>query len=496
LNSSALSGLILARRSAWLLLWLAAWSCFLTAGAPSPAKALDRCRKTMDAKTLKNLKQLRLAGTVHQDGRADGQFTLWFVRPDRYRLDLQAGGEALCECYNGKSAWRMDGAAVSSLIDREAAELLSLALLGNYRWTELKKTPFVLGPRLGQEPSAQSRAWLASLFLQGVTSTARIGQKQFQLQEWSVLGADGALLRQAGDHRLRQGLWVPHHFTIRAGSRTFHLEVKEAATDVPTPANLFEYPRGGADAPVPDLPALLASLQQNQAEVERRREQFTCRKTEQTFEKGPDGQDKLKETKVFDVTPVGSQFIDRLISVDGKPLSPKEQAKEDRRVEKEIRELLAKKEKKGREVSISVSDFLRISKISSPRCERYRGHEGIVFDFEPRPEYRPRNRDEEIVAKLAGHIWVDGREKQIVRLAAHFTEKFSIGLGLLASISPSTAVVIQQEKINDEVWMPSLLDLNLSGRALFFKLTLRQVLRYSDYQRVGVSIDYHIPPAS
>ena len=481
-------------RSGCLLLALSLLTGIAFTAVPSTAKVLDRCRKSMPGQALRQLRNLRLSGLVQPESGAPGRFTLWFARPDRFRLDLDLQGKVFSECYNGKSAWREDGPEVSSLISGEADQLQLAALLGNYRWTEPKNTPLALKAKAVVVTSGEKEQWCANMSLREAGAKISVDPKNGRLEDWAVLDADGRVSRRAFDHRRAGGLWIPHRFAIRSGSTDVQLEVTAFEVDGPEPADLFEYPRADAGQAPPDLPALFSAIQQNQAEVERRREQFTCRKTEQTFERGKDGRETVKETKVFDVTPVGSQFVDRLISVDGKPLSPKEQAKEDKRVEKEIRELLQKKKKNG-EIRISASDFLRISKISSPRQERYRGHDVFVFDFEPRPGYKPRNREEEIVSRLAGHMWVDAAEKQIVRLAAHFTEKYSVGLGLLASISPSTAIVIQQEKINDEVWMPAHLELNLSGRALFFKLNLRQVLRYSDYQRVGVSVDYHLPPS-
>jgi hypothetical protein len=205
------------------------------------------------------------------------------------------------------------------------------------------------------------------------------------------------------------------------------------------------------------------------------------------------------------------------MSVNGKELSPSEREKEDRRVQKAVEDLvkrheegkekeqkkLQKKEeqakagdKKGQEDDddeISLLDFLRISEITSVRREMFRGHEVIAFDFEPRKNFKPRNRGENLVSKLAGTMWVDETAKQVARAEARLTDSFKIGGGLLASVSPATAIVIEQEKIGDEVWLPSYNEVNLSVRLfLLAKLKRNFVTRYSDYRKYKIDDKYEL----
>jgi len=142
---------------------------------------------------------------------------------------------------------------------------------------------------------------------------------------------------------------------------------------------------------------------------------------------------------------------------------------------------------------LEISDFLRISEITSVRREMFRSHEVIAFDFEPRKGFKPKNRAEEIVNKLAGTIWVDEAAQQIARLEARLTDSFKIGGGVLASISPSTAFVFEQDKIGDEVWLPSLMEANISVRLLVFAKFSRSVeRRYTEYKKYQVDSKYEL----
>ncbi|HKG23003.1 MAG TPA: hypothetical protein VKC34_13985, partial [Blastocatellia bacterium] len=119
--------------------------------------------------------------------------------------------------------------------------------------------------------------------------------------------------------------------------------------------------------------------------------------------------------------------------------------------------------------------------------------EVIAFDFEPRKSFKPRSRMEKLVSKLAGTMWIDEAARQIVRVEARLTDSFKFGGGLVASISPSTAVAFEQEKIGDEVWLPSYAEANISGRLfLLAKFSRNTVTRFSDYSKVKIDSQYEL----
>jgi len=253
----------------------------------------------------------------------------------------------------------------------------------------------------------------------------------------------------------------------------------------------------------------MKSVTANQEKIEELRERYTCRLVEIERKHDGDGRVKDTDTRTFEVTPVGLRLVRRLMSVNGRELSASEREKEDKRVQKAVEDIIERREKKQQEKdrarargeqekekdddTVTVLDFLRLSEITSIRREMFRGHEVIAFDFEPRKGFKPKNRSEEIVNKLAGTIWVDESAQQVARLEARFTDSFKIAGGLLASIAPSTAFVFEQDKIGDEVWMPSVMEANLSLRLMVFAKLSRSVeRRYSDYKKYQVDSKYDL----
>ncbi|MBK8317032.1 MAG: hypothetical protein IPL01_24715 [Acidobacteria bacterium] len=104
----------------------------------------------------------------------------------------------------------------------------------------------------------------------------------------------------------------------------------------------------------------------------------------------------------------------------------------------------------------------------NPRRERFRGRDVIVFDFEPLPGYKPQKDFEKFFGKMAGAIWVDAADKQVVRVEARLIESFKVGGGLLASLREGATFVLEQERVNNEIW-PTRADINLGVKVLLVK---------------------------
>jgi hypothetical protein len=242
---------------------------------------------------------------------------------------------------------------------------------------------------------------------------------------------------------------------------------------------------------LPDIPDLLRSLQANQKNVEQLVKDYICTNDEREDELDSDGAVKKSTTMQYEAFYVGRTQLRRTISRNGKPLDDKEQQKEQERVDKRIREAREKQakleadEKKDGSVTLGVSTFLRVSRFVNPRREDYKGHLLLAFDFEPNPQVKPSNKSEELAQKLSGTLWVDENAKQVARLDARLLNDVKFG-GFLASVHKGAALTFEQQRINDEVWLPSFADLNLGFRVLFKGKREHVVTRYSNWRKFRV----------
>ncbi len=255
------------------------------------------------------------------------------------------------------------------------------------------------------------------------------------------------------------------------------------------------FPQEAAPArPLPAIPALIQSVHQNQKHVEELVKDYIVTKHEEQQELDGKGNVKKTEVKDYEVFYVGHREISRLISEEGKPLDERAQKKEQERVDKQIR--LAREEQARRdsgedeknrrgEIRLSPSTFLRVSRLVNPRREQFHGQEVIAFGFEPNLSVKPQGRAEEIAQKLAGTVWVNEADKQIVRLEARLLDNVSVG-AFIASIKKGTAFEFEQKRINDEVWMPSFMHANFDARVLFSGKHGNVKVLYTDYRKFRV----------
>ena len=497
------------RRSALLLPLLLLMLAIPHHAAESANKLLERYRKAAGGAALKRIKATLVSASVTSSNGEAGRFDLRAVAPDRLRIDIATTETKVIECYNGKSAWTMDRRGLRTLLGLEAKRMRLDALIINSRLVNLSRNRIV-----AQAPTKATFEGRNVNILELIKDQAHT--KLYFDAETGLLikrereRAEGIEELYYTDYRKVDGVMEPFAIRIKNGDRELLISVDRVEHDGIVEEAAFRYPTIEGQRPLPDLAELMKAIEANQEKVEDMVDHYTFRETV-VERKDNDGHVTEGDTKVYEVTPVYGTPVRKLVSVNGKPLSQDDREKEDRRVQKAVEEIVKKHEKeekrekkkeeaksrgeKGDEDDddLTLLDFLRISEITSVRREVFRDHEVIAFDFEPRKGFKPKNRGESLVNKLAGTMWADEDAKQIVRAEARLVDSFKIGGGLLASVSPATAVVFEQEKIGDEIWLPSYNEVNLSARLfLFAKLKLNFVSRFSDYKKYQIDDKYEL----
>ena len=495
------------KRILFLLLMLALLVCESLAADLPANKIIDRYKKASGGNAAQRVRSTLMTGIVKTADGVAGRFTYQTSSPGSVRVDIEAGASRESECYNGKSAWRLDGRGLRTLLGEEAKRLRLETMLITGRLGELQRNRIV--PQLAGKTTIDGRD------ANGIEFTRdNIRIKLFFDAGSSLLvkrereTAEGLQEVFYADYRAVDGVMEPFSIKIKKGPAELLITIDHVEHNRGVELSSFRYPQMEGARPLPDLEPLMKAITANQEKLDEMRERYTCRLVEIERKHDGDGRVKETETHTYEVTPIGAEFIERLMTTNGKELSASEREKEDKRVQKVVEEIVKRQEKKHEKKErarargeqeqkekddVTIKDFLRISEITSVRREMFRGHEVIAFDFEPRKGFKPKNRAEEIVNKLAGTIWVDEPAQQVARLEARLTDSFKIGGGVLASISPSTAFVFEQDKIGDEVWLPSFMEANVSARLLLFAKFNRSIeRRYSEYKKYQIDSRYEL----
>src|SRR6185503_16750152 len=204
----------------------------------------------------------------------------------------------------------------------------------------------------------------------------------------------------AEPHRIRMNVEGPGELTVLLQTVKYDTGIDDRVFDPPAAQESL------------DVVALMREVSQNQDELENRVSEYAFKQTETDREINSKGELKKEIVKVYEVYPLPNREpVQKLISENGVPLSAERAAKEERRVQEEflkaerdkekdekVAQRRAEREKKRNEddEATDISPFLRACEFVSPRREMLGGREAIVFDFRPRPGFRPQNREESL----------------------------------------------------------------------------------------------------
>lgn len=466
----------------------------------NPGKIVDACiRAEGGSKGLSSLRTVEIQGTLSDaDGKATGTYTLILEQPNRLYQEVTVGAETTREAYNGKSAWRQDRDGLRTLTGPDGAELETTAHERNDRFLHYKKERMRLLLMGDETVRGRAADRLQMTTATGLKREVVIDAASHLMLEEVIPGDAGADSEERvsyDDYRPVDGIAEPYRMEYVGLGHRWVVTVTRVLHNTAVNDAVFAFP-AASNRPLPDIATLLKSVEKNQKAIEKLVEQYTCDKTEEEFEVGPRGAPKSKSTKEYQVFYLDGDEVDRLVKKDGKDLSAAEQQKESDHIQKVVEDRekrQAKQAKQGGEDpgkhkdEVQVSDFLRIDRFTNPRRETFRGHEVIVFDFEPNPSYKPASVTEHFLHELSGAVWIDAQAADVARLEAYLDNSFKMAGGLFASVGKGSAFVFEQTKINDEVWLPSYIEAHVTARLLLLKgLHGNYTARYSNYQKFRV----------
>jgi hypothetical protein len=443
--------------------------------------------------------------------------------PASERFELTFGNGQIISATNPRSAWEIGlDKHLRTLTGLEAATAKLQAALASSRLVEFKKAN-VLARVLSVADLGSEPAYVVEF---STRSGARL-HYYFSIKTKLITKITGDVKKTRlifEDYRPEHGLLEPHRVRLNVeGSGELLLVLQSVKYDTGLDDHLFDPP---AATDKLDVGALLREVARNQDETENRVAEYSFKQTETDREINSKGELNKQTVKVYEVYPLPNREpVQKLISENGVPLSPERAAKEDKRVQEEFLKAEREKEKDAREAARrraernkkkekdgdatkkegdpakkdedtdpEISMFLRACDFVSPRRERFEGRDTIVFDFRPRAGFKPKTREESLIVKLVGVVWIDPIDKQVIRLEARLAEGFKMAGGLLVSLKPGAALVMEQTRMAEGVWLPRFAQINLSVKVLLFAGgDYNKTIEWSDYKHFSGDVkDYKL----
>jgi hypothetical protein len=240
--------------------------------------------------------------------------------------------------------------------------------------------------------------------------------------------------------------------------------------------------------------ALIRQVADKDIENDKKQNEYTYMQREEEHKLDSKGEVKSSESKTQEIMVLYGEQVERLIAKNDKPLSEKDAAKEEERIEKltekrkneteEQRKKRLQTEEKDREDARKfVSEVADAYNFHLIGMENIDGRETYVIDAEPRPDFQPHLKEAKVLPKFRFRAWIDQAESQWVKLDAECIDTVSVGW-FLARIHKGSRLLIDQTRVNDEVWLPRHVAVKVDVRvALLKNFNLEADVTYRDYKK-------------
>jgi hypothetical protein len=212
-----------------------------------------------------------------------------------------------------------------------------------------------------------------------------------------------------------------------------------------------------------------------------------------------DGAGRVKDTEslTYDVTLQEGSPYRRLVARDDKPLSEKDQREEQEKLRRsnEIRSHETPEQREQR-----IADWHRKQEDQRkplkelPDAFDFRllpneaidGAECWVIEASPKPGYKPKAASAFFFPKVRARFWIARTNYQWVKFDMEALDTIAFK-GILVRLSKGSHLVMDQQHVNGEVWLPRRIVLNASARILLIKgFHAEIVYSFSDYRKFQV----------
>jgi len=179
--------------------------------------------------------------------------------------------------------------------------------------------------------------------------------------------------------------------------------------------------------------------------------------------------------------------LSRLLSVNGLPLTPKQQMEEDERV----RELMASRsaqQKVRRSLDAETLQGRRLFKmLPDAFVFSYAGGDGklVKLSFRPNPSFRAPSLEARVFHDMEGEMWVDCKQERLAGFDGRLTQAVKFGFGLVGHLDKGGHFEVRQAEVVPGHWDMTTLSLEMTGRALLFaSIGVQKKENHQDFHRV------------
>lgn len=119
------------------------------------------------------------------------------------------------------------------------------------------------------------------------------------------------------------------------------------------------------------------------------------------------------------------------------------------------------------------------------------GDELVHIKFRPNPAYSPPSHTEQVLTGMTGYMLIDRQKRRIAKIDGTLEKEVGFGWGILGRLNKGGRFVVQQGTMGTGAWQITRMDLDLTGRILFFKkLAFKSSQTFSDFREAPPNLTF------
>ena len=183
--------------------------------------------------------------------------------------------------------------------------------------------------------------------------------------------------------------------------------------------------------------------------------------------------------------------IERLVSIDGHPLSANQELEETNRIQSLVKNVAEQRrmEQTRKKDAQQCEELFKL--IPEAFIFTYAGAERnlVKLNYQPNPGFQPPTREARVFHELTGEMWIDATQRRLVRLRGQLRADVKFAGGLLGYLQKGGHFDVEQQELSSGRWELTSLDVDMQGKALLFKtIAIQQKERRTNFRTVPASL--------
>jgi len=181
--------------------------------------------------------------------------------------------------------------------------------------------------------------------------------------------------------------------------------------------------------------------------------------------------DKDGKQELFAACQTKTLEIDRLMAVNGKPLTEQQWSQENQRIERLLnnQSQLKKEKQQQREDGEQATHLLRIVPDAFLFQQESSETNRITLHFTPNPAFRASGASEMVFHHMEGTLTLDVQQKRLVEISGRLNSEVKFAAGILGHLDEGGTFYVKQQEVGPSCWEMTRMDVQMNGKALFFK---------------------------